>query len=423
MGKKLLFLAILLNVILVGCLSQEKIYIDRPGQKAELTRVSSQLETFRAKKFGMFIHWGLYSVFAGDYKGNGWAEWIKVEANIPDDEYDKAIDGFTAENFDAKKWIDFAVNAKMQYFVITSKHHDGFAIYPSKVDSYNVSASPYKKDPIKELELACREAGLGFGLYYSIWDWHNPLAKKYLYSKYAKELMMPQLEELVTWYNPDILWFDGYWPFGWTSVLGKKYYDQLKELDSDLLINNRIGRVGSHKRKTTKPIVGDYITPEQFVLESGVAEPWETCMTVGAAWGYSVKDKGWKDPSVILWTLTDVVSKGGNLLLNIGPKADGTFPKEAEEILEGIASWMEYNSEVIFDTTPVELRPSSPRYRMLASKQKPNIYYVVIDQLEDEFVVENFSGNCATVTTLSGKNITFDSDSNGNLRLKLSIDD
>ncbi|MFO8014303.1 MAG: alpha-L-fucosidase [Phycisphaerae bacterium] len=304
---------------------------------------------YREGKFGMFIHWGVYAVPAGVYKGKkigGIGEWIMDRANIPVEEYEKFPPQFNPVKFDAEEWVRLAKTAGMTYMVITSKHHDGFAMYDSKVSEYDIiDATPFDRDPMKELAAACKKHGLKFCFYHSIMDWHHPKAKGSAFDDYHKNYLKPQVKELITRYGPlGIMWFDGEWIGEWTQEDGRDMYRFCRDLQPSLIVNNRVG-----KRKRED---GDYETPEQNIPAGAIqGRLWETCMTMNDTWGYKKNDDNWKSDADLVRKLIDIASKGGNFLLNVGPKADGTIPQPSVTRLKQVGRWLSHNGEAIYGTT------------------------------------------------------------------------
>ena len=313
----------------------------------------TRMDWWREARFGMFIHWGLYAVPAGEWQGRtDFGEWIRNNAKIPIDVYDQFRTRFNPTAYDADAWVRMAKGAGMKYIVITTKHHDGFALFDSKQGDFNVMATPYRRDVIKALVEACRRHGVRIGFYYSIMDWHHA---DYLprrdwekdrpaagadFERYVV-YMKAQLRELLTNYGPiDILWFDGQWESTWTASHGRDLYAYVRSLQPNIVINNRVGGK-----------MGDFGTPEQEIPATG--QPgldWETCMTMNGNWGYNRADKSFKPTSVLVRNLVDIASKGGNFLLNVGPQADGRFPAESVERLAAIGQWMSKNGVSIYGT-------------------------------------------------------------------------
>jgi alpha-L-fucosidase len=354
---------------------------------------------WRDAGFGMFIHWGVYSVPAGVYKGQeikGLGEWIMEDAKIPIPEYEQFARQFDPEKFDAKEWVRIAKDAGVKYIVITSKHHDGFCLWDSKVTNYDiVDYTNFKRDILKELTDACRAAGIKMCFYHSIMDWHQPDAKAAKYphqstehpdwSKYRETYLKPQLKELITNYDPAVLWFDGEWIDEWTEAQGKELYAYLKSLKPSLIINNRIGkgRKGMNGMNAYDDAAGDFGTPEQEILAGTSNFDWESCMTMNDTWGFKTNDHNWKSAETLVHNLVDVAAKGGNYLLNIGPKSDGTIPKETVERLAEIGTWLKANGEAIYGTNARSEYKEGEDVRFTVSKDGKTTYAIITSLPED----------------------------------------
>ncbi len=334
----------------------------------------ARMQWWREARFGMFIHWGLYSIPAGEWEGRtDHAEWIMETAKIPASVYEKFVDQFNPTKFDARQWARLARRAGMKYLVVTSKHHDGFALFDSKVSDYDVMRTPFKRDVVKELSDACREEGVVFCTYHSIMDWHHPdYVPRRAWNDTARgepkfdryvEHMSAQLEELLRNYGPlGVMWFDGEWEDSWTHAHGVRLHDFVRSLQPEIIINNRVdkGRAGM-KGMTEGEHLGDFGTPEQEI-PAGADFPdldWESCMTMNDHWGFNRADQNWKSAETLIRNLIDTASKGGNYLLNVGPTASGEFPPESVERLEAIGRWMDVNAESIYGTSagPVAAAP------------------------------------------------------------------
>ncbi len=317
-----------------------------------------RMSWWRDAKFGMFIHWGAYAVPAGRYRGKtveGVGEWIMNTAQIPIPEYETYVEQFDPVDFDAQSWARLAKEAGMEYMVITSKHHDGFCLWDSEVTDYDImDAAPYQKDILRDLKEACDAEGIRLGFYHSIMDWHHPDASGESFPSYRDEYLIPQVRELVTEYDPAILWFDGEWIGEWSEPQGKDLYQAVRSMKPDILVNNRVGkgRQGMQGMNRDREYVGDFGTPEQEILDYGSAElDWESCMTMNDSWGFKADDDNWKSPQTLVHNLIDVTAKGGNYLLNVGPDARGLIPAPSVERLQAVGGWLDTNAEAIKNTT------------------------------------------------------------------------
>lgn len=324
----------------------------------------TRLDWWRDARFGMFIHWGLYAVPAGEWGGKtSHAEWIRTTAQIPREEYDLFKPRFNPTEFDARAWVRLAKQAGMKYVTITTKHHDGFALFDTKTTDWCVRETPFKRDIMKEIADACREEGLRICWYYSIMDWHHP---DYLprrdwetwptdgadFDRYV-EYMKAQLKELLTNYGPiGVLWFDGQWEGNWTDERGEDLYAYVRSLQPDIIINSRVGRAGgAWGLDAESAMLGDYATPEQTIPDEVPPDlDWETCMTMNGHWGFNAADHDFKSTTDLVRKLADIASKGGNFLLNVGPDADGEIPPESIQRLQEIGAWMDVNADSIRGT-------------------------------------------------------------------------
>lgn len=354
---------------------------------AQTTDTDKRMAWWREARFGMFIHWGVYAVPAGTYNGqkiNRIGEWIMNRGKIPVADYQAFAKQFNPVKYDAEAWVKMAKDAGMKYIVITAKHHDGFALFDSKASKWDmVDATPYGKDLIKPLAEACRKYGIKLGLYYShAQDWNNPggaAARKVAkegwdnpdsaridaytaansghwdpaqttktMSEYIDEVAVPQVKELLTNYGDvAVLWWDT--PTGMTDAYAEKFQNVLA-LQPNIITNDRLKRPN---------FPGDYKTPEQRIpdLKELDGKDWETCMTMNETWGYKSYADQWKSSETMIRNLIDIASKGGNYLLNVGPKADGEFPIQSIESLKAIGAWMKVNGESIYATKASPLAP------------------------------------------------------------------
>ena len=347
----------ILPLIALTCLVRLAPAAPAPKPAAELSETAAQRDArmgwWREAKFGMFIHWGVYSVPAGFYHDQpvkGIGEWIMNKGKIPMAEYQQFAKQFNPTNFNADAWVKTAKDAGMKYIVITSKHHDGFAMYPSKVSSWNIyDASPWKRDPLAELADACRKYGIKLGFYYSqAQDWNNggaaaggkwDKAQEHDMDDYVDKIVLPQVKEICSNYGefPAVIWWDT--PKDMTEARAEKIYREVKELKPNIIMNNRLG--GGFQ--------GDTETPEQKIPPQGYpGKDWETCMTINSTWGYKRDDQNWKSTETLLRNLCDIASKGGNYLLNVGPDSTGVIPQPEVERLQAVGEWMKVNGEAIY---------------------------------------------------------------------------
>src|SRR6476661_8717627 len=321
------------------------------------TSQDAKMKWFRDARFGLFIHWGLYAIPAGEWKGEkiaGIGEWIMNRAKIPVVEYEQLAKQFNPVKFDAEAWVKMAEDAGMKYIVITSKHHDGFAMYRSMVSKYNVyDATPFHRDPLKELALACARHNMKFGFYYSqAQDWHEPNGAgntwdfgpddKKDYDQYLRGKAEPQVKELLTNYGPIcLIWFDT--PRMMTKERGQRFAGIVHELQPATLIDGRLGPESQGDYRS----MGDNAIPNQVV-----AGAWEVPATLNHTWGFKKDDTDWKTPEDLTFKLVDIASKGGNYLLNVGPTSEGVIPQTSQDNLRAVGRWLKVNGEAIYGAGP-----------------------------------------------------------------------
>ncbi len=321
-----------------------------------------EISWFQQDRLGMFIHWGLYAMGARH-------EWLKNREKIKDEDYQIYFDLFNPDLFDPKDWARRAREAGMKYFVITTKHHEGFCLWDSKYTDYKAPNAPCGKDLLREVVDAFRAEGLKVGFYYSLIDWHHPdFTVDRLHpdrereearaenserdmTRYA-EYMRNQVRELLTEFGRiDILWFDFSYPGddgkGRDDWESEKMVSMIRELQPHIILNDRLDLPG----------VGDVKTPEQYVPDNGIRDEngklvvWEGCQTFSGSWGYHRDESSWKSPAMLVRMLIDHVSRGGNLLLNVGPTARGIFDRRACDALEAMGDWMNYHGRAIYNCT------------------------------------------------------------------------
>jgi alpha-L-fucosidase len=352
-----LFVVCLLIIAFPAILKAQNDPSEQTWQRDFGSTHDQRMKWWREARFGMFIHWGVYSVPAGVWKGEESkhiGEWLMLDYKIPVAEYAALTPKFNPVKFDADQWVRTAKDAGMKYMVITAKHHDGFAMFHSSSSPYNIEdATPFKRDPLKELADACHRQGMKLGFYYSqAQDWHHPggaaakgghwdPAQEGSMDEYIDKVAVPQIKELLSNYGPvAVLWFDT--PVNMTPKQVERILPLLK-LQPDLVVNNRLD-----KNKLT----GDFSTPEQKIPDTGIpGKDWETCMTMNTTWGYKSFDHNWKPTERLIRNLIDIASKGGNYLLNVGPTSEGEFPKESVQRLKEIGQWMNVNGQAIYGTT------------------------------------------------------------------------
>lgn len=394
-----------------------------------------RMEWWREARFGMFIHWGVYAQFAGVYKGHeqrrGGAEWIMNRCKIPVAEYQEMAKKFNPVKYDADAWVKMAKDAGMKYIVITAKHHDGFALFDSKASKWDVvDATPYGKDLIAPLAAACRKYGVKLGFYYSqAQDWNNPggsAARKVMnegwpnpdstkidaytlahkghwdpaqetrsFDDYIDQVSVPQVKELMTNYGDiAVLWWDT--PTNMTDEAATKLQNVLK-LQPNIITNDRLKRPN---------FPGDTKTPEQKIptVDELDGQDWETCMTMNGTWGFRTSDHKWKSSETLIRNLVDIASKGGNYLLNVGPKPDGTFPQESIDRLKDISNWMKINSEAIYATKPSPIAPVAwGRCTRKDSKKGTTLYVSVFDWPTDgKLVIPDLDHKVISAKLLDG---------------------
>lgn len=337
------------------------------------------IQQFQKNRFGLFIHWGIYSIPAR-------GEWVRSNEEMEENDYIPYAHEFHPDLFDPHKWARLAKEAGMKYAVFTAKHHDGFCMFDTKTTIFKSDI-----DYVKEFLNAFRQEGLKVGLYYSLLDWHHPEYPHYKdkhhpmrnHKEYDRQrnfssylnYMHTQIKELLTNYGKlDIMWFD----FSYDNMTkevwdAKKIVEMARTYQPDMIIDNRLEGDGVHPgsimSKSPSFTAGDFTSPEQMIPPLGLSVPWEACITMNEHWGYCAKDINYKSAKLIIRTLVECVSKGGNMILNVGPNARGEFPKEAENILLEIADWMKVNKDSIYNCKEADLpKPEWGRYTQNGNK-------------------------------------------------------
>ncbi|MCA8975009.1 MAG: alpha-L-fucosidase [Planctomycetes bacterium] len=377
------------------------------------TSQDERMAWWRQARFGMFIHWGLYAIPAGEWQGKkGYGEWIRHSAQIPIDTYAQFQPQWNPVHFDADAWAEMAAAAGMKYLVITSKHHDGFCLWDSALTDWDIGNTPGGRDILAELSAACRRHGVVFGTYHSIMDWHHddylPRRPWETATRSAagadfdrfESYLHGQVTELVTNYHPAVMWFDGEWESTWNHDRGVRLFDLCRTLAPAMLVNNRVDvhRGGMGGFSASDEARGDFATPEQEIPAMGIpGVDWESCMTMNSHWGWNKTDPQWKSTATLLRNLIDIASKGGNYLLNVGPRADGTFPEEAVTRLREIGEWMDRYGESIHGTTAsVFDNLDFGRCTVRAGDGASTLYLHVFDRPADGVLVLPGLGNAVT---------------------------
>ena len=371
----LVFISLLLVVI---HLSSQNIEGNRHSSKVD----DAKMKWWKEAKYGLFIHWGVYAVPAGKWGDETWyAEWIMKSAKISRADYAKLAEKFNPTKFNAEEWVKMAKDAGQKYIVFTSKHHDGMAMFKSK-DPYNVvDATPFKRDVVKELADACRKYDIKLGLYYSqAQDWYHPGGAVWeniewdsshigSMNKYIDEIALPQVKEILSNYGDiAVLWWDT--PVGMTKEMAQKL-DTLVKQYPNLITNDRLGG----------GFGGDLETPEQFIPATGFpGRNWEACMTLNGDWGYNAWNDRWKSTKDVVRMLVDIASKGGNLLLNVGPNAYGVIPEVCQNTLRETGNWLKTNGEAIYGA---QASPFPYLYWGRATRKGQKLYLQVFDWPKD----------------------------------------
>ena len=331
---------------------------------AQLKTSDAVMKDFMSRRFGLFIHWGPVSLRGTEI---GWSR----DKQVSKADYDSLYKEFNPVLFNADAWVKTAKDAGMKYLTITARHHDGFCLWPTKFTEYNIMNTPYKKDIVGALNEACKKQGIKFCIYYSVLDWYHPDYP--IHSAYDSKpdpksdmnryiaFMKNQLKELITKYDPYMLWFDGQWESPWTDEMGKDLYAYLKKLKPNVITNNRLGKemaAVQNKLIDVSKMIGDYDTPEQAVGRMNMETPWESCFTICNQWAWKPNDQ-MKSLKECLTILSKAAGGNGNLLLNVGPMPDGRIEQRQITRLKEIGDWLKLNSEAIYNTLGGPYEPTN----------------------------------------------------------------
>jgi len=405
-NPKFSMFSIVLTVLFLFALVFSTALIQAVAPQETEARKEARMKWWTEARFGMFIHWGLYAQAARH-------EWVKNREHIKDEDYQKYFDVFNPDLYDPVAWARAAKKAGMKYFVITTKHHEGFCLWDSKYTDYKATKTPYGKDLIKPLVKAMRDEGLRVGFYYSLIDWHHPeytldrnhpmftnaefreKAKNRDMKKYA-EYLHNQVREILTEFAPvDCLFLDFSFPGkdgkGRDDWQSEKLLKMIRELQPNIIINDRLDLMDV-------PGGWDFRTPEQFmprewVRDNGKKVPWETCQTFSGSWGYYRDETTWKSVRQLIVMLIETVSKGGNLLLNVGPTARGTFDERAQDRLSGIGEWMKLNGRSVYGCTEAPEEFKRPANCLLTyNPQTKRIYVHVLEWPMGTLSLQGFAG-------------------------------
>lgn len=363
------------------------------------------IDDFMSQRFGMFIHWGPVALRGTEI---GWSR----NRDVKQAEYDSLYKEFNPVLFNADSWVKAAKDAGMKYLTITAKHHDGFCLWPTKFTDYNIMNSTFKRDVVGELAKSCKKYGIKFCIYYTVLDWYDlrypvrndgtkTIDPKGDMVKFV-QFMKDQLKELITNYDPYMLWFDGNWEQPWTKEMGADVYRYIKTLSPSVVINNRLGK-GTHK--TMGPdIVGDYATPEQVIGKMNLDVPWESCITICNQWAWKANDK-MKSLKQCIQTLASTAGGNGNLLFNVGPMMDGRIEKRQVDRLREMGDWLKVNGNAIYGT---KAGPYMPDSTMAATRKGNKINLLLFQAKSNQFVVPAVEGRkLIKATWMNGSAIEF----------------
>lgn len=414
------FLNLLLLLTISGPLSAQ---VEKVTPIVKTSKVI--IDQFMDLRFGLFIHWGPVALRGTEI---GWSRGNQV----PFEDYDQLYKEFNPVLFNAEEWVKTAKNAGMKYLTITAKHHDGFCLWPTKFSDWNIMETPFKRDVVGELAAACKKHGLKFCIYFTVLDWHDP---HYPYARAGtKEInattdmakfvatMKDELTEILTNYDPYMLWFDGNWDKEWTDAHAQEVYALLKQLKPDVIINNRLKGISDFDRtredhtRLSSDAIGDYATPEQKIGALNMDYPWESCMTIANQWAWKPND-ALKSTKECIQTLAKTAAGNGNLLFNVGPMLDGRIEARQINRLKEMGDWLNTYGESIYGTKGGPFIPNNT----YASTRKGNVLYVhVFDRKEDVLTLPALKGvKVKEAHILNGDAITFSQSATGSIALNL----
>ena len=391
-----LALSLSLSLILLGSMVSGNLQAEPADPSSEQAAREQRIQWWREARFGMFIHWGLYAIPGGVWKDKvhptGYSEWIMFDEKIPAKEYAQLAEKFNPVKFDAAAWTAIARKAGMKYMVLTAKHHDGFSMFQSALTPYNiVDATPFKRDVTRELADACRSAGLRFGCYYSVdRDWFRPLgpgnrykqnnlwdypeSKQADFDHYYESFAKPQVDELLAKYRPDILWFDGIDMMNDAQI--ETIYRSIRKLRPECVVNSRIK--GCRFPEKIPPPHCDYIsTGDNEIAGKVLGFEWENPGTLNTSYGFNQNDHNWVPAKEVVARLVEIVSKGGNYLLNVGPTPEGLIPQPCIDRLAEVGAWMDINSDAIYGTSPWKVSHEEAGTTPVRFTAKNNAVYAI----------------------------------------------
>ena len=408
-----------LLVALVFCLLPAFV----PAQSTPMVQANNKtsqktMDGFMDLRFGMFIHWGPVTLRGTEI---GWSRGNQV----PVKEYDNLYKEFDPVLFNADEWVKTAKNAGMKYLTITAKHHDGFCLWPTAFTEHNIMHSQYKKDIVGELAKACKKQGIKFCIYFSVLDWYDPnypihlpdgkeIDPKANMDKFVNVIMKGELKELVTRYHPYMLWFDGNWEKPWTQKYAVEMYNYLKNLDPNLIINNRLGK-GDHT-KMASTSVGDYATPEQKIGTLNMKDPWETCMTICHQWAWKPNDE-MKSLQECIQTLVKTSGGNGNLLFNVGPMLDGRMEARQIHRLKEMGDWLKIYGESIYNTKG---GPYAPNDTVATTRKGNKLFVHVFSNQSGSLRLPEMNGiKVSQAHFIGGAKVSFTQEGNGDVIISL----